>query len=455
MESNSVNLIDLVNNFLEKVPPPYVLMFSGGQDSVSLSHILRILEVPFFIFHLNYGLRGKESDQDENFVRDWCLKYSIPFKILRAPKDFNSSANFQSRARDLRYEAVTNYCKEVQASSVLTAHHTNDSAETFLFHAARGTGLSGLISMSSKNDNVYRPFWSVSKDQINFFGIEHKLVWREDSTNQSDKYTRNHIRHNSLSSLIKAVPQALQGLKTTQRNLREINSYLKTSINRDKDLYLHKSYSIPGAKIIDRNIFDVAHGSLLFNYIIKPLADFDYQHVISLNKAQVGTHIQFNGWQIWHEREGLVLLNPDMVKKRSSIVKPKNISAAISNIKGNCWNGSFWNFEKQWKLEYIKSKETQDFGDLMNPILKVPENNKGLFWRTWIKGDYIYPLGMKGKKKISDILTDSKVPSCLRHQQVLLSDSISLGEVYWIPGLQLSRNVKIDNEEKYIRFNDQ
>jgi tRNA(Ile)-lysidine synthase len=136
-------------------------------------------------------------------------------------------------------------------------------------------------------------------------------------------------------------------------------------------------------------------------------------------------------------------------------VKPKNISAAISNIKGNCWNGSFWNFEKQWKLEYIKSKETQDFGDLMNPILKVPENNKGLFWRTWIKGDYIYPLGMKGKKKISDILTDSKVPSCLRHQQVLLSDSISLGEVYWIPGLQLSRNVKIDNEEKYIRFNDQ
>lgn len=455
MESNSVNLIELVNNFLEKVPLPYVLMFSGGQDSVSLAHILKILKVPFFIFHLNYGLRGKESDQDENFVRHWCSKYSIPFKILHAPKDFNLSANFQSRARDLRYEAVTNYCEEVQAPSILTAHHANDSAETFLFHAARGTGLSGLISMSSKNDNVYRPFWSVSKDQINFFGTEHKLVWSEDSTNHTDKYTRNHIRHNSLPSLIEAVPQAMEGFKTTQRNLREINSYLKTSINRDKDLYLRKSYSIPGAKIIDRKIFDVAHGSLLFNYIIRPIADFDYEQVFSLNKTQVGTHIQFKGWQIWNEREGLVLLNPDMVKNRLSTVKPRNVDGETSNIQGNCWNGSFWNFEKQWQLEHSKSQETQDFGDLMNPLLKVPQNNKCLFWRTWIKGDYMYPLGMTGKKKVSDILTDSKVPSCLRHKQVLLSYSISSGEVYWIPGLQLSRNVKMDNEEKYIRFNDE
>ena len=455
MALKNVSLIEEIDGFLKDVPRPYVLMFSGGQDSVVLAHLLLGLKIPFFIFHVNYGLRDIESELDEKFVHDFCSKYSIAYKIVHAPKDFHLDSGLQARARDLRYTAVKEYSAELQISSILTAQHANDSVETFLFHAARGTGLDGLISMQSRNGNVFRPLWSVSKDLINDFAERENVIWRDDSSNNSNKYTRNDIRNNAIPALINAVPQSLNGIRKTQKNLRELKAYIETSMRRDSDLFLNKSISIPGAKVINPSIFQNLDGAVIINYILKPYAQFNFDSILSLSKSQIGSFIELNGWQLWSEREGLILLSPAMVKSHLIEQKKVDLNPDVICLTGNLWNGHTWNHSKKWEIKYFEVIKVNYFGDLINPIMRIPKIGQYLVWRPWKNGDYIYPLGMKGKKKVSDLLSDSKIPSSIKHKQVLLSSSNEAGEVYWIPGLKISRTIQIEDQKKYIQFNGQ
>jgi len=237
----------------------FLLLCSGGQDSMVLAHTLHALEMSFEILHVHYGLRGEDSDGDAAFVAQWAADHEVLCHVRHAPKDFGDAANLQSRARQFRYDAGRELLRAGALKAMLTAHHADDAAETFLFHAARGTGLDGLVALAPRHEDILRPMSDLSKSAIADYAAKNGVIWREDASNARDKYTRNHLRHHAMPALREAIPQANEGLQTTLQNLRELQSFVDASIKRESVLYLGASKSVPGAKVLYRDVLDHQH----------------------------------------------------------------------------------------------------------------------------------------------------------------------------------------------------
>ncbi len=183
-----------------------IVGFSGGADSVCLLYILNILKDDFNFrlraAHVNHCLRGNESERDEKFVRDFCRENNIELSVLRVnvlEKAKENSMSIEEYGRKVRYEFFNSLCSE--KSKIATAHNLNDCEETFLFNLARGTSLNGLTSIPPVRDNIIRPIIECSREQIEDYCIKNNLDFVTDSSNLSDDYTRNKIRHNIIPVL--------------------------------------------------------------------------------------------------------------------------------------------------------------------------------------------------------------------------------------------------------------
>lgn len=203
---------------------------SGGVDSVVLLDLLvRLSEdvgLTISIAHVNYGLRGKESDRDEKFVKGLAKKYDCQL-FLAKPKGLkNKSDNLQLGARNFRYKFFLDAAKKINADKIALAHHADDQAETVLLHLSRGAGLNGLTGMDSSRelDNVVklvRPLLPITRKEILGYAKERLLKFVEDSTNKTNKYSRNFIRHDVLPLLSKANPNIVKSLCKTANILRD------------------------------------------------------------------------------------------------------------------------------------------------------------------------------------------------------------------------------------------
>lgn len=181
----------------------FVLGISGGPDSVCLLDIFAVLRRKYdfhiILAHVNYGLRGKESDQDEAFVKQLACRYDLPLFLLH-PKIILKN-NLEERLRDIRYRFFESIRKKTKSRSIATAHHEDDQAETFLLHLFRGSGLRGLRAMRPKNGALIRPLLDTSRaDILDYLSIRH-LPFRTDTTNSSDRFLRNKIRNRLLPLL--------------------------------------------------------------------------------------------------------------------------------------------------------------------------------------------------------------------------------------------------------------
>jgi tRNA(Ile)-lysidine synthase len=174
-----------------------LLAVSGGMDSVAMAELFHRAGFHFGIAHCNFGLRGKESDEDERFVEALAKKYHVPFyvkKFLTAEEAKESKVSVQMAARELRYEWFETIRSAEGYDLVATGHHLDDQVETFFINLLRGTGIAGLHGILPKNGNVIRPLLFASRDEIGEFVRQNQLVYREDSSNTSKKYLRNRIR---------------------------------------------------------------------------------------------------------------------------------------------------------------------------------------------------------------------------------------------------------------------
>jgi len=185
----------------------YLVALSGGADSVALFRMLLRLGYKGEAGHCNFQLRGEESEGDQRFVEALSLQLSAPLAVKRFETKAYGKAhglNTQLAARVLRYEWFETLRKEKGYDYVLTAHQANDSWETFLINTSRGTGLKGLLGIPAQNGAILRPLLPFSREEIHAFATENHICWREDSSNSSDAYTRNKIRHH-LSPILKQV----------------------------------------------------------------------------------------------------------------------------------------------------------------------------------------------------------------------------------------------------------
>ena len=182
-----------------------LLTVSGGIDSVVMCHLFHSAGVQFAIAHCNFQLRGEESDGDEQFVKQLASTFKIPFHHIRFDtKDYvdKNKLSTQVAARELRYEWFEKIRKENEYNYIATAHHQGDVIETFFINLIRGTGISGLRSIVPKQGKIIRPFLFTTPKEILAYAETHKITYREDSSNASDHYLRNKIRHHLTPKLL-------------------------------------------------------------------------------------------------------------------------------------------------------------------------------------------------------------------------------------------------------------
>ena len=234
----SVGFFTEVRRFIEdkqllKNGDSVLVALSGGADSVALLHVLNSLKeewnITLFAAHFHHGVRGEEADRDEHFCKALCERYGIPFFCEKADVPSiarESGESVELCGRRLRYRFLDKTVRDIGGAKIATAHHSDDNAETVLWNLTRGTGLAGLAGIPIKRDNIIRPLLCCTRAGIEAYCAENHLDHVTDSTNLSDDYTRNKLRHQVMPVLRELNPSVGESIGRMTAILREADEYL-------------------------------------------------------------------------------------------------------------------------------------------------------------------------------------------------------------------------------------
>ena len=392
-----------------------LLAVSGGIDSMVLMRLCIEMKMDISVAHCNFSLRGDESDADEDFVKSQTDKLQIPIFIKKfdtkkiAEKEKSS---IQVVARNLRYEWFNTLLINNDYDYILTAHHLDDSLETFLINFTRGSGLNGLTGIPQQNVSIVRPLLPFSRTEIEIFANENKVEWREDSSNASDKYLRNKLRHDVIPMLKELNPSLLHSFENTISNLQQAQSlvddasrivYRKvvTDTNFQKRINLKELIQLPN------------YHAYLYQWL-EPLGFSDWESINDLATAQSGKQIHSQNYTLLKDRNFLIVFPKQesekttlfLIEKEQKEVKfPLKISFCnVDDISNQATNTIFVDEDK----------------------LQFP-----LVIRKWQEGDWFYPHGLNGKKKLSKFFKDEKYSLLDKSEAWLLCSN---NQIVWIIG---------------------
>jgi tRNA(Ile)-lysidine synthase len=402
------------------------LAVSGGIDSMALVHLCQAAGFSFEILHVNFQLRGQESDADEAFVVDFCRRHQIPCRVKRVDTKLYASENglsLQVAARQLRYAWFTELL-QTEFNKIATAHHLNDSAETFFINLLRGTGIAGLAGIPLEQNGIIRPLLFATRPGIDGYAADHQIAWREDASNQTDDYLRNQVRHTFVPRFTEVNPSWLDSFASTQVRLRAAQEAMQRLIVEWKASW--KSLSAAEWEIPINSITDWSEPAALLWEAVKEYG-FSFvvceQLVKSLQQPQSGKRIASATHILWVDRKSLILS-----KKGHHDPDPITISELAGTYQG--WMGTLTISQEQPR-ELINQQTAQV--DL--ELLEFP-----LVWRSWQAGDRFQPLGMSGFKKVSDFLIDQKIPVS---EKQLVSVLETRGEIVWVVGHRIDNRYKV------------
>ena len=425
-------LSHLKKNFPSISVSKLIIAVSGGVDSIVLFHLCLKLKLNFFVAHCNFKLREKESDLDEKFVRDLAIKHNIKFytKSFNTKKlSSNYNKSIQMAARELRYSWFEELSKELNVKHILTAHHLDDSLETFLINLSRGSGIDGLLGIPRVNDTVYRPLLIFKKDEILSYAKENEISWREDSSNRKQDYLRNQIRIEVLPKLKEINPNLLDNFSKSIDRLQQSKSIIKDKIDdfiknvsftRDEKIYFEIN-KIKKVTNIDAYLYE----------LLKRYNFTQWDDIRGLLDSQSGKQIISNTHKLLKDREHLILVKNSEVENKTALINKSSKEVAVSLGK--------------IKLSIAKkiSKEDSDVIYLDSAKLNFP-----LKVRNLLSGDYFYPFGMNGKKKVSKYLKDKKI-SIYDKDKVLILET-SKNKIIWVVGMRLDDRFSVTDNTKEI-----
>ena len=425
-------LSHLKKNFPSISVSKLIIAVSGGVDSIVLFHLCLKLKLNFFVAHCNFKLREKESDLDEKFVRDLAIKHNIKFytKSFNTKKlSSNYNKSIQMAARELRYSWFEELSKELNVKHILTAHHLDDSLETFLINLSRGAGIDGLLGIPKVNDTVYRPLLIFKKDEILSYAKENKISWREDSSNRKQDYLRNKIRLEVLPKLKEINPNLLDNFSKSIDRLQQSKSIIKDKIDdfiknvsftRDEKIYFEIN-KIKKVTNIDAYLYE----------LLKRYNFTQWDDIRGLLDSQSGKQIISKTHKLLKDREHLILVKNSEVENKTALINKSSKEVAVSLGK--------------IKLSIAKkiSKEDSDVIYLDSAKLNFP-----LKVRNLLSGDYFYPFGMNGKKKVSKYLKDKKI-SIYDKDKVLILET-SKNKIIWVVGMRLDDRFSVTDNTKEI-----
>ena len=395
----------------------YLVAVSGGKDSMLLCELLRKLALPFEVVHVNYGLRGAESEADQAFVEAYCLQYNLPLHLKRvalAASLKQQPQNLQAEARRIRYAFFSEIQQQQPDSQICTAHHAADQVETFWLQLARGAGMKGLAAMAYSQKGLLRPLLNLRPETLHEVALELQLKWREDSSNAALKYRRNRWRHVLMPFLKHELPQLEQSILLIQKQfaleMQAQDTFLNSTLSilqKNRSIYLSELTQLSSYQFIELfKLFGIP------THVIRRLPDLFF--------AENG---KFIAWQT--EKEAV----------KSYVVKQKDQLIFLTPEASN------WTFAlEDLSLEASEVPKT-DF-------LIDRQRIKGkLFFRQVEAGDRMPVRGMKGTKKVLQILKEAGIPAPLRKLQYVLCDE---QQIIAVPKVQLSANIEANAQTAQI-----
>ena len=405
-------------NFPNLFKDRILLACSSGIDSMVMTHLCQKLNLNITLAHCNFCLRGHESNLDEAFVLDYASKQDIlVFSKQFDTQSFvdNSKYSIQMAARELRYNWFQSLSEQHQFSCVLTAHHADDNLETFLINLSRGSGLDGLVGIPEKNGIFLRPLLPFSRDQILQYAQKHQIEWREDSSNVSLKYQRNQLRHKLVTVLKEIYPNILKSLTKTQSHLEASKELLESHIHDIEEQVIVKTNL--GEIHFDINALKGSKSMPLYLFPLFNKYGFsDWKALSKLLDAQSGKKLLSKTHTLIKNRQVLILLSNDLPTATSQKIESHNDIAFIENL------GCHLKIDKVYVLDSHDTNTIYvDFDKLQFP----------LELRPWKNGDYFYPKGMEGKKKISKFFKDEKMSLSEKNKTLLLCSD---AQVVWVVG---------------------
>ncbi|WP_293890206.1 tRNA lysidine(34) synthetase TilS [Flavobacterium sp.] len=412
-----------------------LLATSGGIDSMVLLYLCHELKLDIRVAHCNFRLRGDESGEDEKFVKEQCEKMDVLLFVNHFDTEKfaeQHKLSIQVVARNLRYEWFNTLLINNDYDYILTAHHLDDSLETFLINFTRGSGLDGLTGIPEQNGNIVRPLLPFSRNEIEAFAKENNLEWREDSSNASDKYLRNKLRHDIIPLLKELNPSLLNSFENTISNLKQAQTlvddasrivYRKvvTDINFQKRINLTELMQLTN------------YPAYLYQWL-EPFGFSDWDSINDLTTAQSGKQIHSQNYTLLKDRNELIVFPKTeseetrqfLIEKLEKVVKfPLKIT--FCNVDDISVQPSNVIFVDEEKLQYP---------------LEI---------RKWKEGDVFYPNGMNGKKKLSKFFKDEKFSLPDKSDAWLLCSG---NQIVWVVGKRQDERFKVTEETlKILKIN--
>ncbi len=410
---------------------------SGGVDSVVMldlfvkSGFKRVV-----VAHCNFNLRGEESDGDEAFVRKLAGKYGLEVYVKSFDtQDYakDKGVSIQMAARELRYGWFEELRQELGFDYIAVAHNKDDVAETVILNLVRGTGLAGLGGIKSKNGKIVRPVLFLTREEILRYAAENNLAFREDSSNASVKYKRNFVRHKVLPLLKELNPAVVDTLFSHTALYRGLAGLLNELTAEKIKPYLSRE---AGADCIDKAVLGETDYpvELLFSFVEG--FGFSYTDAGNMQEAKTGAKfISPKGFVAYVGREKICVEesssdDDDRVYVWKSIDElPGDLPF---DIKAEVISPQEVKFDKGGKTVYFDLEK-----------IKFP-----LYFRKWQHGDYFYPLGMNGKKKLSDFLIDIKIDRVQKEKIYVLTDSSD--NILWVVPYRINDKYKISKNTKNV-----
>ncbi|MGG2090641.1 tRNA lysidine(34) synthetase TilS [Priestia aryabhattai] len=449
-----------VNNFMTKhqllsAGSTVIVGISGGPDSLALLHFLWSLKeqksLTIIAAHVDHMFRGKESQQDMEYVQNYCKQLNIKCEakqidVTAYQKERKLSS--QVAARECRYTFFTHVMKKYKANLLALGHHGDDQIETMLMRMVRGSTMNGYAGMQPKRPYgdgfIIRPFLAVTKEEINGYCKLHGLTPRIDLSNEKDSYTRNRFRHYVLPFLKQENAAVHEKFQQFSENLHEDQAYLEELTTDVMNKVMRKK--LQNEILIDRDCFLRIRKplqrrgiQLILNYLYKEIPP-------TLSSAHVDTLVGFcesdkpsgtldfpNGLRIIRSyNDCLFTFNEGNIEPYEFIVPIPGVVELPNGHQLIC--------EIHNKVEDIKGNDVF--------LLDEAHDLQSLKVRTRKNGDKMRVKGMKGHKKVKDIFIDEKIPLHFRDHWPVVEDS--QGTILWLPGLKKSAYELHTHKSRYV-----
>lgn len=423
-----------------------LVALSGGADSVfALNFFVKFrqkYDIEICAFHLNHSLRGSESDSDESFCISLCKKLNIEIYSEKTDvSEFatNEKLSLEEAGRKIRYKKLEEYLEISNSNKIVTAHNLDDNTETVLLNLFRGTGIRGLSGIPIKRGNIIRPFLTVSKSEIINYLNKAKMNFVQDSSNEKNEYKRNYLRNEIIPRIRENINEGID--KNILNFSQIVNNSEEFTKNLIKDLF-YNFITIKESEIfISKEILSI--DPYLVGEVIKRVieeqfsADINFKNIFDIKKllnSQTGTNLELSqSLEAISEREYILIRERIYFTDKSVFDLYFNSEVNVGEFTIGCSTSEIdaVSITNNNEIEYICSEK-----------LKEP-----LLLRRWESADKFKPLGLNGTKKISDFLTELKIPNSERKSKLVL---LNENQIIWLVGHRIDESVKIEEKTKKV-----